>query len=77
MRESARPDLWEPRPGNRSGPPDRYGAMPGARLCCCAVGAAGAHFTPKRGLVARARGEAAAQQCRRASGRVTERYFWG
>ena len=56
MRESARPDLWEPRPGNRSGPPDRYGAMPGVRLCCCAVGAAGAHFTPKRGLVARATG---------------------
>ncbi len=50
--------------------------MPGARLCCCAVGAAGAHFTPKLGPVARARGEAAAQQCRRVSGRVTERYFW-
>ncbi len=45
--------------------------MPGARLCCCAVGAAGANFIPKLGLVARARDEAAAQQCRRVSGCVT------
>ena len=37
MRESARPDLWEPRPGNRSGPPDRSVTRPDTRLHCCAA----------------------------------------
>lgn len=76
MRESARPDLWEPRPGNRSGPPDRSVTRPDARLHCCAAASPLARATSPRFGVKCAPAAPTAQQHRRAPGIAPYRYFW-